>query len=227
MSKKTQSKLEYKKSWRKRNYEEKRFNKVLSKYLKLKHGNIYEECCGFFKILNEKNPSVRDLTKTAMFKRWEAKQQQHDSDDDEAIMLYTYHLRPGSETVTKATIDQISQKDILDQHDVEANNGEQQHGHDHVDEGNNSEQQHGHDHVDEGNNSEQQHGHDHVEGNNGEQQHGHNIIQQIIDELELNQDLNNILNDEPQHDLADDEGIGLSSDILVVWWHSNKRPPPK
>ena len=213
MPKQTQSKLEYKKSWRKRNYEEKRFNKVLSKYLKLKHGNIYEECCGFFKILNEKNPSVKDLTKSAMFKRWEAKQQ-HDS-DDETIMLYTYHLRPGSETVTKATIDQIARNDILDQHDDEGNNGEQQHSHDHV-EANNSKQQHGHDHDDEGNNSEQQHGHDYVEGNNGEQQHGHNIIQQIIDELELNQDLNNILNDEPQHDFADDEGIGLNLEDEIV-----------
>ena len=104
----------------------------------------------------------------------------------------------------------------MDQHDDEGNNSEQQHGHDHVDEANNSEQQHGHDHDDEGNNSEQQHGHDHVEGNNGEQQHGQNIIEQIINELELNEDLYNVLNDEPLHDLADDEGIGLNLEDEIV-----------
>ena len=198
MPKQVQSKTEYKKAWRKKVHEERRFNKILNKYLKLKYTNIYEECCEFFKILNERNRAVKDLTKTTAFKKW-ARSQQPDS-DDESIMLFTYRVNPGEEAVTPVSIEQISPNDE-DNHDQ--GNNEQQQDQDH-DQGNN-EQQQTQDH-DQGNN-EQQQAHDHNEGNN--------IIDQIINELEINQELYNVLN-EPQHDLADDEGIGLNLEDEII-----------
>ena len=190
--KQSQSKGEYKKMWRRKNREEKRFNKPLNKYLKVKHANVYDEYCAFFKSLDEKNPTARDLTKTSTFKKWERKQR-NDSDDESTIKLFTYHLNgPGAETVTAATVEEISRE--TDEHDDD-------------DEGNNAEQQ-----YDEGNNAEQQHD----EGNNAEQ-HAGNIIQQIINEIELDQDLRNILNgDEPQHEDLADEGIGLNIEDEIV-----------
>ena len=200
MPKQTQAKGEYKKAWRKKNQEEKRFNKVLNKYLKIKYDNIYEECCTFFKVLSEKNPAVKDLTKTTTFRKWEEKTTKNDS-DDEAIMMFTYHVNPGTETVTATSVEEISRNDISDSHD-EGNNGEQQH--EHGEGRNNGEQQH--EHSEGRNNTEQQaeQQHDHIEQNN--------IIQQLVNELEMNQDLYDVLNaDEPQHEaFADDEGIGLN-----------------
>ena len=199
--KQSQSKGEYKKMWRRKNREEKRFNKPLNKYLKVKHANVYDEYCAFFKSLDEKNPTARDLTKTSTFKKWKRKQQ-NNSDDESTIKLVTYHLNgPGAETVTAATVEEISRETDEHDDDDEGNNAEQQY-----DEGNNAEQQ-----YDEGNNAEQQHD----EGNNAEQHV--DIIQQIINEIELDQDLYNILNDgEPQHEDLADEGIGLNIEDEIV-----------
>ena len=204
-------KAEYKKSYREKLKEERRFNKVVNKYLKIKYEGIYEECCEFYRDLKQKNPQVKDLTKTTRFKKWVRKQQNErddDDDDDEPITLVTYKLSPGEETATATSFEQILQND-------ERNNGEQQ------------QQDHS-----EGNAEGET-------ATSFEQQQDHDIIEQIINELGINQDVHNILNEPlqqdqdraaidsiineleldhelynalnvPPQDYGDDEGIGLN-----------------
>ena len=207
MPKGIQSKSEYKRTWRKKNREEKQFNKVLKKYLKTKHVSIYEECCDFFRVLSEKNPTAKDLTKTRTFKKWEEKSTKSDS-DDEPIMMFTYNVKPGSETVTLASVEGISRGDISVNNDDEGqqrehnevrDNGEHQHDHSEV--RNNGEQR-----------AEQQAGQQH---NYNEQ---NNIIERLVNELEMDRDLYDLLNgDEPQHNgFVEDEGIGLNIEDEIV-----------
>ena len=75
---------EYKKQWRRKNKQDKRFNKPLNEYLKLKYENIYNEYCIFYKSLDEANPTAKDLTKTTAFINWkESLKGEADTEGDE------------------------------------------------------------------------------------------------------------------------------------------------
>ena len=114
------SKTEYKKEWRRKNKEDKRFNQPLKEYLKLKHAAIYGEYCTFFKVLDKLNPTAKDLTKTATFNEW--KKQLNVSDDEfggPLIKLNTYYVKDDGETVTAATQELIAQKPDLHAEDTE------------------------------------------------------------------------------------------------------------
>ena len=104
----TTSKVEYKKLWRRKNTEDRRFNKLLKLYLKVKHVDIYSECCTFFEILNEENPTSRDLTKTSTFKKWEKKVKKHQNSSANEpceIILNTYYMNTeAGETTTFTTV---------------------------------------------------------------------------------------------------------------------------
>ena len=215
MPKGIQSKTEYKRAWRKKTREERQFSKVLKKYLKTKHVSIYEECCTFFRFLSEKNPTAKDLTKTRTFRKWEEKATRSDS-DDEPIMMFTYNVKPGAETVTLASVEGISRNDISDN-----NNSDEGQQHEHNEVRNNGEQQHNYNEqnniieqvvneleMDQVQQAGQQH--DYNEQNN--------IIEQIVNELEMDQELYAALNgDEPQHGgFAEDEGIDLNIEDEIV-----------
>ena len=102
------SRGEYKKQWRQKNTKDKRFNKPLNQYLKLKYENIYDEYCMFYKSLDEANPTAKDLTKTAAFKKWKKNLKGNENEVDEPVKLNTYilkqHLDPeknqGDEPIT-------------------------------------------------------------------------------------------------------------------------------
>ena len=114
------SKTEYKKEWRRKNKEDKRFNRPLKEYLKLKHSAIYGEYCTFFKVLDKLNPTAKDLTKTATFNEW--KKQLNASDDEfggPLIKLNTYYVKDDGETVTAATQELIAQEPDLHAEDTE------------------------------------------------------------------------------------------------------------
>ena len=178
---------EYKKEWRRKNREDKRFNKPLNKYLKLKYGDIYDEYCTFFKTLDEENPTTKDLTKTTTFKKWEQQLNENDSADEfnePTIKLNTYYLNgPEAETVTAVIQEEISRETIQDDDD----------------EGNNETIQ-----DDEGNNMEQQ-------ADNIIEQ----IINEVEIDQAVHEILN-AMGDEPQHEDLVDEGIGLNLEDEIV-----------
>ena len=60
----------YCREWRKKKYEEKRFNKGLHEYLEIKYRDIYNEYNWFYRSLSEQHPNAKDLTKTKTFKAW-------------------------------------------------------------------------------------------------------------------------------------------------------------
>ena len=207
MPKQGHTKKDYKKAWREKQHEQNRFNKVLNEYLKLKYSGIYQECHEFFKILNERNPKTRDLTKTATFSKWARTQHTEDS-DDEAIKLFTYRVNSQGEVSTTVTIESISrdgddqgdnaQQQDQDNQDYERGNQQQDR-----DQANNEASNIIDRIVNELELGNQQQDHD--QANN----EASNIIDRIVNELELDQDLQNMLG-QPQHDLPDDEGIGLN-----------------
>ena len=59
------SKAVYKQQWRRQNYEEKRFNKMLKEYL-----SVYREYNSFYLAVKEENPNAKDFTKTKTFRKW-------------------------------------------------------------------------------------------------------------------------------------------------------------
>ena len=86
---------EYKKQWRQKNNKDKRFNKPLNEYLKLKHQDIYDEYCLFFKSLDEANPTAKDLTKTTGFRKWKEnlKNENDQVDESPVIKLNMYIIQ--------------------------------------------------------------------------------------------------------------------------------------
>ena len=64
----------YLRQWRRGSQKEKRFNKPLRAYMELKYRDQYNEFCHFFKELDQKHPSTKDLTKTITFKVWKRRQ---------------------------------------------------------------------------------------------------------------------------------------------------------
>ena len=93
------SKATYKKKWRKQNYEEKRFNRMLKEYLRVKYENTFEEYCSFYLAVKEENPDAKDLTKTKTFRKWK-----RDAEAAKApVKLVTYTIKDPelqSETVS-------------------------------------------------------------------------------------------------------------------------------
>ena len=89
---------EYKRDWRKKAKQLKRFNKPLGEFLKLKHVGVYDEYCEFFKTLDQQNPSAKDLTKTHAFKVWKENLKQEEEDEnittcEAPITLNTYFIK--------------------------------------------------------------------------------------------------------------------------------------
>ena len=74
----------YCREWRKRTYEEKRYNKPLRQFLELKYRDVLNEYNWFYKTLDEEDPTAKDLTKTRSFKNWKSRQLNCESSDDEA-----------------------------------------------------------------------------------------------------------------------------------------------
>ena len=83
------SRAEYKKEWRRKNNEDRRFNRPLNEYLKLKHSHIYNEYCTFFKTLDEENPTAKDLTRTTTFRKWKQHLKGKTSEDEQIENVYT------------------------------------------------------------------------------------------------------------------------------------------
>ena len=106
MSNQRQARAQYKKWYRKKLQEEKRFNRVMKNYLQVKHSNIYEQCCEFYEYLNKRNPSAKDLTKSMTYKEWAKNHQageQNDEDVRSPVKLVTFTIKDPelqSETVT-------------------------------------------------------------------------------------------------------------------------------
>ena len=73
----------YARGWRKYNCEQKRFNKPLREFMELKYRDIFNEYHWFYKLLDEKHPDSKDLTKTKTFKEWKKRQLNCESSDDE------------------------------------------------------------------------------------------------------------------------------------------------
>ena len=84
---------EYKKQWRQKNNKDKRFNKTLNEYLKLKYRDIYDEYCLFFKSLDEANSTAKDLTKTTGFRKWKENLKNDQVDESPVIKLNTYIIK--------------------------------------------------------------------------------------------------------------------------------------
>ena len=216
-SKTNLSKTEYKKEWRRKNKEDKRFNRPLKEYLKLKHAAIYGEYCTFFKVLDKLNPTAKDLTKTATFKEW--KKQLNDSDDEfggPPIKLNTYYVKDDGETVTATTQELIAQEPDLHAEDTEGINIEFEQADNIIEQTINGLEQ------DTATTQEliaqepDLHAED-TEGINIEFEQADNIIEQIINDLEQDQGIREILNgadDEPLHEA--DEGIGLNLEDEIV-----------
>ena len=56
--------------WRATNTARKRFDVPLREFIKIKYEDIYNEYSQFYRRLDKKYPSVRDLSTTRMFKKW-------------------------------------------------------------------------------------------------------------------------------------------------------------
>ena len=63
--------------------------------MKLKHQDIYDEYCLFFKSLDEANPTAKDLTKTTGFRKWKEnlKNENDQVDESPVIKLNTYIIQ--------------------------------------------------------------------------------------------------------------------------------------
>ena len=65
--------------WRATNTARKRFDVPLREFIKIKYKDIYNEYSQFYRRLDKKYPSVRDLSTTGMFKKWVRGDQQLES----------------------------------------------------------------------------------------------------------------------------------------------------
>ena len=79
----------YSREWRVINREKRRFNTLLSGYISVKYHCIYNEYGEFYNSLNQVHPEVRDLTKTATFKKWKKDQQSNEADEQESEQQQT------------------------------------------------------------------------------------------------------------------------------------------
>ena len=119
------SKATYKRQWRRQNYEDKRFNKLLNQYLQLKHENIFNEYCVFYQTLKEENPNAKDLTKTTAFKKWkkQRKGEQTDTERDEPakspVKLVTYIIQDPEVQAEPVTFTEVVQETVNIIHDPE------------------------------------------------------------------------------------------------------------
>ena len=121
------SRQEYKRRWRKNNSKDKRFNRPLNAFLKLKYKSIYEEYCDLFKSLDESNPSAKDLTKTTSFLRWkeslngqtsEENTEGDESDcpvevDEPVIKLNTYIVKDPEKNQTEPVVFAAAIQEII------------------------------------------------------------------------------------------------------------------
>ena len=101
MSKTKSQRNKYCREWRKKSYEEKRYNKPLREFLELKYRDIFNEYNWFYKSLDQQYPSSKDLTKTPAFKNWKSRQLNCESSDDEPTeaesnMLSAEQIQPES-----------------------------------------------------------------------------------------------------------------------------------
>ena len=64
----------YCREWRKKIYEQGRFNKVVCEYVEVRYTNVMIECKNLYQILKQTHPDSKDLTKTKTFKRWKKEQ---------------------------------------------------------------------------------------------------------------------------------------------------------
>ena len=56
--------------WRVSRREKRRLSVFVNDYVRIKYGNIYNECNQFYQTLSEKYPGKADLTKSKEFKKW-------------------------------------------------------------------------------------------------------------------------------------------------------------
>ena len=56
--------------WRVGRREKRRLSAFVNEYVRIKYGNIYNECNQFYRTLCEKYPGKSDLTKSKEFKKW-------------------------------------------------------------------------------------------------------------------------------------------------------------
>ena len=75
MTKTKAERARYCRQWRKRTYDQKRFNKVVREYVEARHTDIMKECTSFYEALTLAHPESKDLTKSKMFKLWKKEQQ--------------------------------------------------------------------------------------------------------------------------------------------------------
>ena len=83
MPKTKSEKAAYMEKWRKNCYKEKRFNKPLREFMELKYRDNYNEFCHFFKLLEQKHPTAKDLTKTTTYRQWKRRQLNCESSDED------------------------------------------------------------------------------------------------------------------------------------------------
>ena len=65
---------EYVRQWRKNTQEERKFDKGLREFMKIKYRDQYNEYFHFFEMINEHYPTAKDVTKTKTFKKWKTSQ---------------------------------------------------------------------------------------------------------------------------------------------------------
>ena len=108
----------YKREWRKKAKNVKRYNKPLSEFLRLKHVNIYDEYNEFFERLDRQNPSARDLTKTETFRRWKKTLKEESITISEPpVTLNTYFIQESAQSSTAtATIVRAEQEILYETH---------------------------------------------------------------------------------------------------------------
>ena len=83
MPRSKEEKALYMTKWRRNSYKEKRFNKPLREYMELKYRDNYNQFCHFFKHLDKKHPTAKDLTRTSTFKEWKRRQLNCESSDND------------------------------------------------------------------------------------------------------------------------------------------------
>ena len=114
-TKTTTSKASYKREWRRQNYEDKRFNKVINEYLRVKHENIFNECCDFYQTLEAENPKSKDFTRTPTFRRWK-KQIDNQNDVDAVkqspVKLVTYTIKDPEVQAETITFSEVVHEEV-------------------------------------------------------------------------------------------------------------------
>ena len=83
--------------------EERRFNTLLSDYMKVKYKDIYDECRQMYNSLNGKYPEKHNLTKTKDYKTWKKQTlATNESSDEDKEPITTEPITTATEPITTA-----------------------------------------------------------------------------------------------------------------------------